>query len=62
MEELLVFIWKIKRWDKTTQTTNTASTIVSQGKVDIEATEGKAVLKSVDIYGETGIDIKGHEG
>ena len=47
---------------KTTQTTNTASTIVSQGKVDIEATEGKAVLKSVDIYGETGIDIKGHEG
>ncbi len=47
---------------KTTQTTNTASTIVSQGKVDIEATERKAVLKSVDIYGETGIDIKGHEG
>ena len=47
---------------KTTQSTNTASTIVSQGKVDIEATEGKAVLKSVDIYGETGIDIKGHEG
>ncbi len=47
---------------KTTQTTNTASTIVSQGKVDIEATGGKAVLKSVDIYGETGIDIKGHEG
>ena len=47
---------------KTTQTTNTASTIVSQGKVDIEATEGKAVLKSVDIYGEIGIDIKGHEG
>ena len=47
---------------KTTQTTNTASTIVSQGKVDIEATEGKAVLKSVDIYGEAGIDIKGHEG
>ncbi|MCI6031584.1 hemagglutinin repeat-containing protein, partial [Fusobacterium varium] len=30
---------------KTTQSTNTASTIVSQGKVDIEATEGKAVLK-----------------
>ena len=47
---------------KTTQTTNTASTIVSQGKVDIEAIEGKAVLKSVDIYGETGIDIKGHDG
>ena len=47
---------------KTTQSTNTASTIVSQGKVDIEATEGKAVLKSVDIYGEAGIDIKGHEG
>ncbi|GAA6325122.1 hemagglutinin repeat-containing protein [Fusobacterium ulcerans] len=47
---------------KTTQTTNTASTIVSQGKIDIEALAGKAVLKSVDIYGETGIDIKGHDG
>ena len=47
---------------KTTTTENIASNIVSQGKVTIEANDGTTKIKSADIYGNEGIDIRGTKG